>query len=122
MSLNCVVFLCILEGVSKFVYHVYITLLDQGVTACIYYVLCRINLTEVSTARELSTVQRDHPVVFLLVHDDQQDPDWHRAYSRVAQEKGVAAKFIYTTKIDLVQVHIHVHASFLCFHHIPLLT
>ena len=24
VSLNCVVFLCILEGVSKFVYHVYI--------------------------------------------------------------------------------------------------
>ena len=24
VSLNCVVFLCILEGVSKFVYHVYV--------------------------------------------------------------------------------------------------
>ena len=26
MSLNCVVFLCILEGVSKFVYHVHVLL------------------------------------------------------------------------------------------------
>ena len=25
VSLNCVVFLCILEGVSKFVYHVHVT-------------------------------------------------------------------------------------------------
>ena len=56
--------------------------------------------------RELSEVQRDHPVVFLVVYDGQTDPDWHHTYSTVAQERGLLAKFVFTTKTDLVQVHI----------------
>lgn len=63
-----------------------------------------INLTEVSTARELSEVQSNHPVVFIVVYSGQTDPDWHYAYSVVAQERGLLAKFVFTTKTDLVQV------------------
>jgi thiol-disulfide isomerase/thioredoxin len=62
-----------------------------------------INLAEVSSVRELSEVQRDHPVVFLVVYDGQTDPDWHHTYSTVAQERGLLAKFVFTTKTDLVQ-------------------
>ena len=69
-------------------------------------------MTEISSASQLSQVQRDHPVVFLLVHDGLRDPDWHQAYSRVAQEKGLLAKFADTTKIDLVQVHV----QYICVH------
>ena len=72
----------------------------------------RINLTEVSTGHQLSEAQHDHPAVFLLVHDGQMDPDWHQTYSQVAQEKGLMAKFFYTTKVDLVQVDTSVQCIF----------
>ena len=38
VSLNCVVFLCILEGVSKFVYHVYYVELEY----CTHVYMCGI--------------------------------------------------------------------------------
>lgn len=67
-----------------------------------------ISLSEVSSASELSGLQRDHPVVFLLVHDGERDPDWHYAYAQVAQAKGLIGKFAYTTSTSIVQVYVHV--------------
>lgn len=77
-------------------------------------------MTEVSTARQLSEVQRVDPVVFLLVHDGQRDPDWHQTYSQVAQEKGLMAKFGYTTKVDLVQVDLSSVRCVMCGSQPPL--
>ena len=66
-------------------------------------------MTEVSTASQLSELQHAHPVLFLLAHDGQRDPDWHYSYSHMAQEKGLLAKFSYTTKTDLVEVHVCIY-------------
>ena len=58
----------------------------------------------VNTTQQLSDLQKNHSVLFLLVHDEEIDADWHSVYMKIASEKALVAKFAYTTEPDVVKV------------------
>lgn len=59
---------------------------------------------QVNTTQQLTNLQKNHSVLFLLVHDEEIDADWHSVYLRTASENVLDAKFAYTTDPDGVKV------------------
>lgn len=49
-------------------------------------------------------LKRNHSVLFLIVHDDEIDKDWHEIFMKQARNHALKAKFIYTTEPEIVQV------------------
>ena len=64
------------------------------------------SVDHVNTTQQLTDLQKNHSVLFLLVHDEEIDADWHSVYTRIASEKALDAKFAYTTEPDVVKVTI----------------
>ena len=46
----------------------------------------RAGATLVESREQLEGLQRDHPVLFLLVHDSKEDTDWQQVYLKVGGE------------------------------------
>ena len=63
-------------------------------------------MIRVNTSQQLVDLQTSYPVLFLLVHEGEEevDRDWQSAFSQVAREKALKGKFIYTTNPDVVKV------------------
>ena len=58
------------------------------------------------TPQQLSELRRAHPVLFLLVHDGEEDRDWHSTFTKVAMEKALRGRFCYTTEPGIVEVRL----------------
>ena len=63
-------------------------------------------IDRVNTTQQLSDLQKNHSVLFLLVHDEEVDADWHSVYVKMASEKALIAKFAFTTEPDIVKVRL----------------
>ena len=61
-------------------------------------------MDRVNTSQQLTNIQKNHSILFLLVHDEEIDADWHSVYLRIASENVLDAKFAYTTDPDVVKV------------------
>ena len=63
-------------------------------------------IDRINTTQQLSDLQKNHSVLFLLVHDEEVDADWHSVYVKMASEKALIAKFAYTTEPNIVKVRL----------------
>lgn len=74
-------------------------------------------VTQVSTGSELAEHLEANPVIFLLVHEGEEefDRDWQGTFSKVAREKALRGKFFFTTNPEIVKVHVqlYIHVQYL---------
>ena len=61
-------------------------------------------MSPVNSTAGLAELQKNHSVLFLIVHDEELDSDWHSIYMKQARDKALRAKFAYTTNPDIVSV------------------
>ena len=57
-----------------------------------------------SSVDELATLRKNYPVIFIIVHDNEIDYDWHNIFVKQARAKALKAKFAYTTNPEIVEV------------------
>lgn len=57
-----------------------------------------------NTTEELAALQTAESAVFMIVHHEDVDQDWHGLFMRQAKEKCLKAKFAYTTKKAIAEV------------------
>lgn len=63
-------------------------------------------VTWVNSTSELSALKLNHSVIFLIVHDEQIDNDWHRIFMKQARDKALQAKFAFTTDPEILEVYL----------------
>lgn len=55
---------------------------------------------------DLAALQKNHSVIFMIVHDETIDQDWHGIYMKQAKDKALKAKFAFTTHPEVVEVSV----------------
>ena len=61
-------------------------------------------VSQVNTSQQLAELQRTHPVLFILVDEGELDPDWRATYMKLAYERILKARYLYTTNPDVLKV------------------
>ena len=64
----------------------------------------RATITEVNSTSELAILMKNYSVIFMIVHDETIDHDWHSIYAKQARDKALKAKFALTKNPEIVQV------------------
>ena len=59
-----------------------------------------------NSTSELAALQKNHSVIFMIVHDGTIDQDWHGIYTKQAKDKALKAKFAYTTNPEVAEVSV----------------
>ena len=76
----------------------------SGSTVVIYGCDNRATITEVNSTSGLDAIQKNFSVVFMIVHDETLDQDWHGIFIKQARDKALKAKFAFTKNPEIVQV------------------
>lgn len=61
-------------------------------------------VSNMNSRSELAALKKNHSVIFLIVHDEEIDHDWHRIFIKQANDKALKAKFAFTTDPGIVEV------------------
>ena len=61
-------------------------------------------VSQVNTSQQLTELQRTHPVLFILVDEGELDLDWKATYMKLAYERILRARYLYTTNPDVLKV------------------
>ena len=64
----------------------------------------RSEVSQVNTSQQLAELQKSHPVLFILVDDGELDLDWRATYMKLAYERILRARYLYTTNPDVLKV------------------
>lgn len=72
------------------------------------YVYNRATVSQVNSTSELAALKKNYSVIFLIVHDEEIDHDWHGIFMTQARDKLLKAKFAFTTKPEIVEVRMYI--------------
>ena len=61
-------------------------------------------VSQVNTSQQLTELQRTHPVLFILVDEGELDLDWKATYMKLAYERILRARYLYTIDPDVLKV------------------
>ena len=66
----------------------------------------RSEVSQVNTSQQLAELQKTHPVIYIFADDGELDPDWKAIYMKLANEKILRARYLYTTNPDVLKVRL----------------
>lgn len=101
------------DNLKKFVLRV-VKYVTYALTVALHLIMPALSLSphlvysttveRINTTNQLSALQKDHPVLFLLIHDGEVDDDWGRIYSKAAKENVLRGVFLDSLNPDIIKV------------------